>query len=75
MGKTNGRLTLKQARDARDWTQQQLAKASELTQGQISEIENGAVKQPNIATMLKLARALGMAVSLNPEAGLVFEEK
>jgi transcriptional regulator with XRE-family HTH domain len=48
---------LKEMRDARGWTQQQLAGASGVSQTFISELES-CKKQPTVSIALKLARAL-----------------
>lgn len=48
---------LKEMRDARGWTQQQLADASGVSQTFISELES-CKKQPTVSIALKLARAL-----------------
>lgn len=69
------RLTLDEARKRKGFkTQAQLAEASGVAQGRISDIESGKIKQPEITTMDRLAKALGM-VALCSVAGLVFEEK
>ena len=68
------RLTLKEARALRQLTQEQLAERAGMQQSDISAIERGRREQPEIATMRKLSRALGMDAFLSV-AGLVFEEK
>jgi transcriptional regulator with XRE-family HTH domain len=50
--------TLKQAREARGLTQEQLEAASLVTQGTISLIETGSVKNPSWSTVRALAAAL-----------------
>lgn len=54
-------------------TQAQLAAKCGMVQGQISQIESGVVEQPELATMDKLAQALGM-VAFFSVRGLFFEE-
>ena len=68
------RVTLKQARDARNWTQAKLSEASGIPAPHISQIESGTIKHPEISTMQKLAEALDMTALLSV-GGLVFEEK
>ena len=67
------RVTLRQARAAKDWTQAQLAEASGVPAPHISQIESGTIKQPEISTMRKLAEALELTAILSV-GGLVFEE-
>ena len=50
---------LKEMRDARGWTQQQLAGASGVSQTFISELES-CKKQPTVTIAIKLAQALGV---------------
>jgi len=50
---------LKEMRDARGWTQQQLAGASGVSQTFISELES-CKKQPTVTVAIKLAQALGV---------------
>jgi len=68
------RLTLKEARGRRGFTQAKLAELSDMQQSDLSALENGRNKQPRIATMQKIARALDMDAFLSV-AGLVFEER
>ena len=68
------RLTLEEARKQRNLTQMQLANLADMQQSDISAIETGRRQQPEIATMKKLSRALGMTALLSV-AGLVFEER
>ena len=51
-------LTLREARQRRGWTQEQLADASGVEQSNISAIERGITRDPNTSTALKLAAAL-----------------
>lgn len=55
------RLTLKQARDKRGWTQEQLEAASGVDQQNISKIENGVIADPRNSTVEALEDALGVA--------------
>lgn len=69
------RLTLKDARKRKGFkTQSQLAAASGVAQGRISDIESGTIRQPELSTMEKLATALNMTALLSV-SGLVFEER
>jgi len=68
------RMTLKEARAQKDWTQAQLAEASGVPAPHISQLESGTIAQPEIATMRKLELALKMTALLSV-AGLVFEER
>lgn len=47
------------ARERKDWTQQRLATESRVGQNQISRLESGQKPRLEIATLAKLARALG----------------
>ena len=67
------RWTLKQARVAKDMTQEQLGEACGMGQAQISQIESGIVEQPRLETMDRLAKALGMVAFFSVQ-GLFFEE-
>lgn len=49
---------LKEARTARDWSQEDLAAASKVSQGTIGNVESGARKRPR--ELLKIAAALGV---------------
>jgi len=53
--------TLREAREARGWTQAQLAEAIGVSRKTINTIENG-VFVPSTVIALKLARALGQPV-------------
>lgn len=52
--------TLKQARDAKGWTQEQLAHRSGIDQRVISKIERGAVGDVMNSTAAALEAALGL---------------
>lgn len=49
---------IRRAREARDWTQEDLARESGVPKRTIQEIENGRVAKPQRATDLKLRGAL-----------------
>ena len=48
-------------RDERGWTQEELAKVSGISATTISHIESGAIEQPRMNTIRRLARAFGMS--------------
>lgn len=52
---------LKEARQARNLTQKDLAKLSQLTQPQISQLESGK-NEPKLSTVIALSRVLGMSL-------------
>lgn len=54
------KLTLQQARDAKEWTQEQLEAASGIDQRNISKIERGEISDPRNSTVEKLEEALGL---------------
>jgi transcriptional regulator with XRE-family HTH domain len=54
------RLTLHEARAAKDWTQEQLEAASGVDQRNISKIERGEITDPRSSTVEALERALGL---------------
>lgn len=49
-------------RDARGWTQSELARRAGLHRNTISPLEAGSRKRPESPTLRKLARAFGMTV-------------
>ncbi len=49
---------IKQLRDGLELTQGQLAGQSELSQGYLSQLENGEVKNPSAAVLLRIAQAV-----------------
>jgi transcriptional regulator with XRE-family HTH domain len=56
-------VTLKRLREAKGFSQLQLAKRADVAQAYISEMEAGAKKNPGIETLRKLAKALGVPVT------------
>jgi transcriptional regulator with XRE-family HTH domain len=58
---------LKQLRKKSGWSQQKLAEKAGLSYNVITKIEQGAAKNPNIQTMIKLANAF--EISLDELAG------
>ncbi len=53
---------LKELRNSRKLTQEQLAKKAKVTQGYIAQIESGLKKNPSLPMLRRLAKALGVAV-------------
>ena len=51
-------MTLREARDLREWTQEQLEAVSGVDQAHISKLERGDVLDPSNATVAKLEAAL-----------------
>ena len=54
--------TLRRLREARDWTQADLAERAGLAFSSIQALESGRTKNPTLDTAQKLAAALGVAV-------------
>lgn len=55
-------MRLKELREKRGLTQEQLADLSGVNQSAISFIENGTTASPKLDTLQKLARALGVSL-------------
>ena len=53
---------LKQLRKKSGWSQQKLAEKADLSYNVITKIEQGAAKNPNIQTMIKLADAFQISL-------------
>jgi transcriptional regulator with XRE-family HTH domain len=53
---------LKQLRKKAGWSQQKLAENASLSYNVITKIEQGAAKNPNIQTMIKLANAFQISL-------------
>jgi transcriptional regulator with XRE-family HTH domain len=53
---------LKQLRKKAGWSQQKLAEEAGLSYNVITKIEQGAAKNPNIQTMIKLANAFQISL-------------
>jgi transcriptional regulator with XRE-family HTH domain len=62
-----GRMTLgrrvKRVREARGLTQVALAKRARVTQGFVSKVEAGVQRDPGVAVLQRLAKALGVPVT------------
>ena len=61
-------LAVRQAREARGWSQEQLAGQADLNRSYVGEIERGRVEAA-LATVEKLAGSLGMPPSALVERG------
>jgi transcriptional regulator with XRE-family HTH domain len=57
-----GRM-LRVAREAKGWTQDELARKAKLTKPYISQLENGVRKNPSLPALQRLAKALGVPVA------------
>lgn len=53
-------MTLRQARDAKGWTQAKLSQESGIAQSRIAEIETGDTRDPKNSTVTALEAALGL---------------
>ncbi len=53
---------LKELRKKAGWSQQKLAEKAGLSYNVITKIEQGAAKNPNIQTIIKLADAFGISL-------------
>ncbi|MDQ8022081.1 MAG: helix-turn-helix transcriptional regulator [Moraxellaceae bacterium] len=53
---------VRQSREAQGWSQEQLAERADLNRSYIGEIERGDA-MPSLATLAKLATALGVTLS------------
>lgn len=55
-------LRLRRLRQAKGWTQVELAKKARVTQALISQLEAGEKATPSIVHILRIAKALGVTV-------------
>lgn len=55
-------LKLKEIRNEKGFTQQKLAEASGVSVNNIARLETGDLKNPTVATISKLAHALGCTI-------------
>lgn len=53
---------IKELRNAKNWSQEDLAKASDVPFTTIAKIETSVIKNPSIAKVAKIATALGVTV-------------
>ena len=61
------RLRVRELREAKGWTQEELARRAETRQATISDYEPGATNRPDLDILDRVARALGV------EPGALFE--
>ena len=54
---------LKGIREGKGWTQVQLASKAKVTQTYIAKLESGDKKNPSIAVLQRIAKALGVPVT------------
>lgn len=54
---------LKTAREAKDLTQDELAKLAKLTKPYISQLETGVRQNPSLPVLRRIAKALGVPVT------------
>jgi transcriptional regulator with XRE-family HTH domain len=54
---------IRQLREQRNLTQVELARKAKLTQGYVTMIETGVRKNPSLAILKRLAKALGVPVA------------
>lgn len=53
---------LRNLRAAKGWTQEQLAKKAGMTRAYVAKLETGGKRNPSLAILQRLARALGVPV-------------
>jgi transcriptional regulator with XRE-family HTH domain len=56
------RVRLRRLREAKGWTQIDLARKARVTQPLISQLEAGTKPTPSVVHILRIARALGVTV-------------
>lgn len=56
------KVRLRRLREAKGWTQVDLAKKARVTQALISQLEAGKKASPSVVPLLRIARALGVTV-------------
>lgn len=60
---------IKEVREAKNMTQEELSEASGVSRGTISALENGTSRATTTKTLMNIARALGVTVE-----ALIFDE-
>lgn len=55
-------MRLRRLREAKGWTQVELAKKARVTQALISQLEAGKKASPSVVPLLRIAKALGVTV-------------
>jgi transcriptional regulator with XRE-family HTH domain len=56
-------VAIRRAREAKGMTQLELARRAKVAQGYISDLEAGTKRNPGIAILQRLAKALGVPVT------------
>jgi transcriptional regulator with XRE-family HTH domain len=54
---------VKRLREAREWSQPDLAKRARVSQAYIAELERGTKRNPSVRIAVRLAKALGVPVT------------
>ena len=54
---------LRALREAKGWSQDDLARRAKLTKPYVSMLETGVRKQPSLPTLRRLAKALGVPIT------------
>jgi XRE family aerobic/anaerobic benzoate catabolism transcriptional regulator len=54
---------VKRLREAREWSQPDLAKRAKVSQAYIAELEHGTKRNPSVRVAVRLAKALGVPVT------------
>ncbi len=54
---------MKQLREARAWSQPELAARAKVSQAYLAELERGTKKNPSLPVLRRIARALGVPVT------------
>ena len=54
---------IQKLRETKDMSQRQLARAAKVTPGYIAQMETGHAKNPSLAVLRRLAKALGVPVT------------
>ena len=54
---------VKRLREAREWSQPDLAKRAKVSQAYIAELERGTKRNPSLRITVRLAKALGVPVT------------
>jgi len=53
---------LRNLRNKKGWTREQLAREADISYHTIIKIERGGIKNPKLETLIKLAKALGVSI-------------
>lgn len=55
-------MRLRRFRQAKGWTQVELAKKARVTQALVSQLESGKKGSPSVVPLLRIAKALGVTL-------------